>query len=98
MMILALTGILAENGWWSKIVDYQLIKGNEIWRFLAVLLVIIIAIAAGRITQFFINGYALRRDKKRGVTALAMLLRCLTRPISVAIFAIALFICKALLV
>ncbi|KPJ65709.1 MAG: hypothetical protein AMJ43_10255 [Coxiella sp. DG_40] len=53
---------------------------------------------AGRIVQFVINNYAGRRDKERGATVLTLLLRCLTRPISVAIFALGLYLCKLCLV
>jgi small-conductance mechanosensitive channel len=49
----------------------------------------------GKIIQFGFNSFADRRDKKRGVTALTLFLRCLTKPFLVAFFAEALFICKA---
>ena len=88
MMILTLTGILAENSWWSNTINYQLIKGNEIWRFALLLLVVLAAMAAGRIVQYAINSYALRKEKKRGITVLTLFLKCLSRPVSVAIFAL----------
>ena len=94
MMALTLTGILAENSWWSKIVDYQLVKGNEIWRFALLLLVVLAAMAAGRIVQYAINSYALRKEKKRGITVLTLFLKCLSKPVSVAIFALGLYLCK----
>jgi MscS family membrane protein len=68
--------------------------GNEVWRFLVVLLVVLVAMATGKIVQFAINSFAARRDKKRGLTALTLFLRCLTKPISVALFALGLFVCK----
>ena len=96
MWILANTG--GSSGWWDKTVNYEIIEGNAIWRFLVVLLVVLVAMAAGRAVQYFINNYALRRDEKHGVKAKTLFLRCLTKPISVALFALALFVCRMLLV
>jgi MscS family membrane protein len=93
-----LTKLLASGDWWSETINDEIIKGNEIWRLGLVLLVVLVAMAAGRIVQFAINSYAARRDNKRGVTVMTLFLRCLTRPISVAIFAVGLYLCKLCLV
>jgi len=82
----------------SKIINYELLKGNEVWRFALVLIVVLVAMAAGRIAQFIINNYCLRREKKERLVVLTIFLKCLTKPISVALFALGLFICKAILV
>ncbi len=89
--------IIASGDWWQRTIGYK-IMGNEVWRFLLLLLVVIVAMAVGRIVQFAINNYAGRRDKKRGLTALTLFLRCLTKPISVAFFALGLYLCKLCLV
>ncbi len=89
--------IVASGDWWQRTIGYR-IMGNEVWRFLLLLLVVIVAMAVGRIVQFAINNYAGRRDKKRGLTALTLFLRCLTKPISVAFFALGLYLCKLCLV
>lgn len=96
MMVSAQT-IIASGDWWQTTIGYR-IMGNEVWRFLLLLLVVIVAMAVGRIVQFAINNYAGRRDKKRGLTALTLFLRCLTKPISVAFFALGLYLCKLCLV
>ncbi|MHC4111849.1 MAG: mechanosensitive ion channel family protein [Planctomycetota bacterium] len=85
--------IIASGDWWQTTIGYR-IMGNEVWRFLVVLLVVLVAMATGKIVQFAINSFAARRDKKRGLTALTLFLRCLTKPISVALFALGLFVCK----
>lgn len=84
--------------WWDKTINYEIIEGNAIWRFFLVLVVVLVAMAAGRIAPYFINSYAFRRDKQRGTTVTTLFLRCLTKPISVALFALGLFVCKMLLV
>ncbi len=90
--------ILGSGDWWTKTINYEIIKGNAIWRFAVVLLVVVVAMAAGRIVQYTINGYALRREKKRGVAVLTLFLKCLAKPVTVAIFALGLYLCKLCLV
>jgi len=97
MTQLALAKLLASGSWWAKTVNYELVRGNGVWRFLLVLLVVLVAMAVGRIVQYAINSYALRLQRKRGVSALTLLLKALTNPIYVAIFAAGIFFCKAAL-
>jgi len=94
----ALSRLLGSGDWWAKTINYEIIKGNAIWRFFIVLLVVLVAMAAGRIAQYFITSVAQRREEKRGAGAVTLLLKCVSKPISVAIFALGLFVCKALLV
>jgi len=89
--------IIASANSWQRTIGYKII-GNEIWRFLLLLLLVLVAMAAGQIVQFAINHYAARRDKKRSTTVLTIFLRCLTKPISVALFALGLLVCQAFLV
>jgi MscS family membrane protein len=98
MAVSALAGIIAQVNGLAGVINYELIKGNAIWRFGLVLFIIIIAIAAGRVAQYFVNNYALRQEKRRGTTVPVLFLRCLAKPISVAVFALGLFVCKAFLV
>ena len=93
-----LVKLLASSDWLAKTFNYEIIRGNAIWRFGLILLVMLTTMAAGRVAQFFINSYAQHRDKKSGAAVLTLFLRCLTKPISVAIFALGLFICEMLLV
>ena len=81
--------ILAEAQWWSKTV-----RGNTIWRFLLVLLVVIAAMAAGRIVQFVISGYAGRLARKKGERPFSLVLRALIKPFYVAILAGGVFCAK----
>ncbi|NIP23227.1 MAG: mechanosensitive ion channel [Phycisphaerae bacterium] len=89
--------IIASGAWWQRTIGYK-IMGNEIWRFLLILAVVMVAMAAGKIIQFAINTFTTRRNKKRGITVLTLFLRCLTKPISVALLALGLFVCKAFLI
>lgn len=97
-MAMSLLNIISVTDWWTQVINYEIIRGNPIWRFVLVLLVVLAAMVAGRITQYAIEGYTLRRDKKKGPTVSALFLRCLSKPVSVAIFACGLFLCKAALV
>ena len=93
-MISAIATILAEGQWWSKIVDYKVIEGNNLWRFLLVLLVVMAAMAAGRIVQFAVSGYAGRLARKKGESALTLLLKAIVKPLYVAIFAAGVYFAK----
>jgi len=62
---------MASSTLWSGILDYELVRGNHIWRFGLVLLAIIVAMMAGRIIQFAINKYAQRMAGKKPI------IRCL---------------------
>jgi len=86
--------VIASAEWLFKTVNYELIRGNPIWRFVLVLLVLLITLAAGRIVQFFIGSFVRRREKQKGVEVMTLLLNCLNKPIYVAIFALGLFACR----
>jgi MscS family membrane protein len=96
MTALVLTIIASANSWKST-VNYEIIKGNAIWRFALVLLVILVTMALGRIMQYGIESYARRREEKRGVSVVTLFLKCLSKPLYVAIFALGLFVCKLFL-
>lgn len=95
---LKLNQLAAISESWLKIINYELIRGNELWRFAGVLVVILITIAAGRVAQYLIGKSAQQKEKKTGTAAVTIFLRCLAKPISVAIFALGLFICKTMLI
>ncbi len=85
------TAIIGLADWLPKTINYEIIKGNAIWRFGLVLLVVLVAMAAGRIVQFAINSYAKRLAKKKGEAPLTLLLKALANPVYVAIFAAGVF-------
>ena len=89
------TAIIGSADWLLKTVNYEIIRGNTIWRFGLVLLVVMAAMAAGRIIQFAIKSYAMRLAKKRGQSSLTLLLKALANPIYVATFAAGIFFAKA---
>lgn len=98
MIALKLTGLLGSAGLWAQTVNYEIIKGNAIWRFGVVLLVVLAALAAGRIAQYFVSSIAESSRQKLGLNVVTLFLTAISKPISVAIFAIGLFMCKAALV
>jgi len=89
------TAIMGSADWWQEIINYEIIRGNTIWRFGLVLLVVLVTMAAGRIIQFAINSYAVRRAEKKGQSPLTLLLKALANPIYVAVFAAGIFFAKA---
>ncbi len=90
--------ILAEGGWVNSVTNCELIKGNAIWRFVVVLLIVLITMIVARIARFIIESHVARREAKARPNVLTMTVNCVAKPISVAIFAVGLFICKLFLV
>ncbi len=93
-----LTKIISSGNWWPNIINYEIVKGNALWRFAIVLLVMLAAIAMGRICQFSIIRYANRREEKHGAAAVTIFLKSVSKPVSVALFAFGLFVCELFLV
>ena len=78
-MTASVTEITGLSDWLTKIIKYEIIKGNEIWRFGLFLLVVLAAIATGRIVQFVTNSYAGRRAQKKGEGPLTLLIRAIPK-------------------
>ncbi|TKJ36740.1 MAG: mechanosensitive ion channel protein MscS [Planctomycetes bacterium B3_Pla] len=93
-MTASVTAILGAGDWWSETVNYEIVRGNTIWRFMLVLLVVIAAMVAARIVQFAISGYAGRLVRKKGETSLTLLLKAIVKPLYVAMFAGGIFCAK----
>ena len=65
-MTASVAEITGLSDWLTNTINYEIIKGNAIWRFGLVLVVLLVAMAAGRIVQFVVNNYAGRRAQKKG--------------------------------
>lgn len=84
-------------GWSDRLLDivnYEFIRGNPIWRFALVLLVVLVALVVGRIVQFAISKYARRLAEKRGDGPISLVLKALANPIYVMVFAGGIFFAK----
>lgn len=95
---LVLSELADSSGWWAKTINYQIVQGNAIWRFGLILIVVLVAMTSGRIAQYFINSFASRRENQKGITVFTLLLKCITKPVSVAVFALGLYVCRLCLV
>ncbi len=93
----ALSKLLGLGNWWAETINYEIIRGNPIWRFGLVMLVILAAMAGGRIVQYGIELYVRRRQEDKGDNIVTLFLKSLSKPIYVAIFALGLFVCKLFL-
>jgi len=90
--------VLAAENAWFKVVNYEFVRGNAIWRLAFVLIILLVTMATGRIVQYAINNYAIRLQQKKGVSAMTLFLQTLTKPVYVGIFTIGFFLCKTALV
>ena len=92
------TVVLGISDTFAEIINYELVRGNVIWRFGVVLIIALAALVAGRIVQFVLNSYASRAAKRKGEGPQALLFKAVANPAYVAIFAAGLYFCKLPLV
>lgn len=94
---LAAVAETAQNDSWLKVLNYEILRGNPLWRLALVLLVVIVTLALGRILQYATTAYAARL-KQRITGPLPLFTESLAKPLYVAVFAAGLYLCKAPLV
>ncbi|MDD5459510.1 MAG: mechanosensitive ion channel family protein [Phycisphaerae bacterium] len=82
----------------AGIINMEILDGNELWRFVAILVIIILALAAGKIVQFVIGAAARRREQARGKNVVSLFLDSIAKPAMVVTFAIGFSICETFLV
>lgn len=90
----SVTEIAGLADWLTNTINYEIIKGNAIWRFGLVLLVVLATMVTGRIIQFAVKSYAGRRAQKKGEGPLTLLLKALANPIYVGVFTTGIFFAK----
>lgn len=96
-MIRGLEVVVAAGNGWADIINNEIIRGNALWRFGSVLVIILATLSAGRVVQYIINNYAARLERRLGTNVLVLLLRSLAKPAYVAVFAAGFYICRAML-
>lgn len=79
---------------WPKILNYELIRGNAIWRFALLLLIVVLILAAARIVQFLFQAYSRRTKEKAKTILLKLAAEAVSKPAYVAILGIGIAICK----
>ena len=87
--------VIAALDVWNDIINYELIRGNQLWRFGLVFLIILVSLVVGRIVQYAVRASAYRLANKKGENAGTLVLRALVNPIYVAVFAAGVFFAKA---
>lgn len=78
-------------------VSYELIQGNEIWRFAAVFICILAAMIVGKIVQFVLTGAAANARNSGKETVLTMIVDSIAKPVYVMVFAFGLRVAKVFL-
>jgi len=96
-MVIIFQDIVAEASSVSEIINYEIIRGNPAWRFVLVLLGILLTMMVGRIAQFAADVIAKKQCKRMGENAATLILKSLAKPIYVAVFAFGLNMCKLFL-
>lgn len=97
MAIIPKIAAAADQTQWFDIINYELVKGNAAWRFVLVMLLILVTLVAARIVQFFITRYASKRTLAGTETVATLTLNSLAKPVYVGIFALGFNFCKVFL-
>ncbi|MBN1788159.1 MAG: mechanosensitive ion channel family protein [Sedimentisphaerales bacterium] len=79
---------------WPRILNYELVQGNEVWRFGAFMLIVIFILAAARVVQFIFQSYSKRVREKFGTNVLTLTTEAISKPAYVVILGIGIAICK----
>ena len=98
MGVLLQTRLICTADQLLKVINYELMEGNAAWRFVVVLVVVLLGMAAAQILRFVMGRYVARAEKEPATAVVAMLFKCLAKPISVILFAVTLLLCRAILV
>lgn len=95
-MISKFGDILAMESW-QNFVNYELVRGNSVWRFAMVLAGILATMIVGRIAQYAINNFAVKREQKKTETGFTSTLKALSKPVYVGIVAVGINFCRIFL-
>ncbi|MHC4216611.1 MAG: mechanosensitive ion channel family protein [Planctomycetota bacterium] len=88
------TTIVALSQDWYEFLNIHIVKGNPLWRFALVLLIVIVAMVLGRIVQYLFRNYAISMESKKGATPLSLICGAISKPIYVGIFAAGVFLAR----
>lgn len=78
----------------KSIINYELVKGNALWRFGALVLLVVLAMAAAKIVQFIIQRYSEKIKAKFGDSILTLIAGAISKPAYVAVFGMGIAACK----
>lgn len=86
--------IMAQGNNLASLFNYEIVRGNELWRFGLMMLIFIVVLFVGRVAQFTLKKYAEKLLKKNGENTLTLVLNSLINPIYVAVFAAGVYFAK----
>jgi MscS family membrane protein len=82
---------------WLNVLNYEIVPGNDLKRFLLILLTVFAALAIGLLVRLFLLSRAEKSRSKKGQNPAAIFLDAIARPIAIAIFAVGIFACESFL-
>ena len=85
--------MLAEISW-RTIINYEIVRGNALWRFGLFVLLILALMVCARIMQFILHGYSERIKSKSGTNLLTLTTEAISKPAYVMIIGIGIAICR----
>ena len=89
----ATTAAAPADGIWAALVQYEF-HGNELWRFLLLLLVILLSLATSRIARYVIFRSAEKLTRWPERVLAQLFLQCLAKPVAVGVFGAGVFLAR----
>jgi len=88
------TNVFGSDHWWN----YPILKDNDAWRFVMILLILIITLAIGKISQFVLTAMSERKKTKFAGTTRAIFLKSISKPSNIVCLGVGLLICRSLII
>jgi MscS family membrane protein len=78
----------------KSIINYELVKGNPLWRFGTLVLLVVLTMAAAKIIQFIIQRYSEKIKAKFGDSILTLVAGVISKPVYMIVFGMGIAVCK----
>jgi len=79
---------------WREVVNYEIVQGNPLWRFGALLGTVLLVMIIARIVQFIFQNYSDKITKKLGKSVLSLTTNAISKPVYVFIIGLGIYLCK----
>ena len=81
-----------------NIINYELIQGNQIWRFILILVLILLSLAVGRVTQYSLERFGRITPENKNLVLFRLFVGSLAKPANIFVLVLGLYFCQFCLV
>ena len=77
-----------------NIINYELIQGNPIWRFILLLVLVLLTLAAGKTLQHTLDKFGKSIPENKNLVLLRLFIGCLAKPANIFVLVLGLYFCQ----